>query len=93
MRDLGWQVWFEPRARVEHAGEGSGTSSDQLALMSINRVRYARKHHGRGVALATHMTVVMAATLRSRQPSARRTLYHLLRPGNWDQLASPSFAG
>lgn len=57
-REAGWEVWFEPAARVRHVAGGSGRSADLTALLQVNRVRYARKHRS---ALATAATLAVTA--------------------------------
>lgn len=43
--DAGWQVWFEPSARVMHIGGGSGRDDRTHAMQIINRVRLYRRRH------------------------------------------------
>lgn len=86
LRQLGFDVWFEPAARVRHSGASSGSSDGLAALMAVNRIRYMRKHHpGRAAAVATAAVVVREA-LRAGDPVHRRTLATLLRPGRWASL-------
>lgn len=47
----GWRAGFEPRAAACHAGDGSGSPDATEHFRTYSRVRYARKHHGRAVAL------------------------------------------
>jgi N-acetylglucosaminyl-diphospho-decaprenol L-rhamnosyltransferase len=52
LADAGWGVRFEPAATARHA-EGSSAPRDRLqAIHAASRVRYARKHATRSVALA-----------------------------------------
>jgi N-acetylglucosaminyl-diphospho-decaprenol L-rhamnosyltransferase len=67
VRDAGFDVRYEPRATVTHAGGSSAPRSSLLPVLAASRVRYARKHRGLvgaavervGIALIelTHMLV------------------------------------
>lgn len=93
LREQGFEVWFEPAAKVRHSGAGSGTSGPLAALMAVNRIRYMRKHHpGVPAALASAAMVTLEA-LRSYDAAHRRTLAALLRPGRWDALAPQDAQG
>ena len=47
VREAGLSIIFEPRAKVMHAGGGSGSGPRLFALMTANKIRYYRRHHGR----------------------------------------------
>ncbi|MDQ4490358.1 WecB/TagA/CpsF family glycosyltransferase [Sinomonas sp. ASV486] len=86
LRERGFDVWFEPGARVMHSGAGSGSSRGLADLMAVNRIRYMRKNHpGVPTALAT-AAVVMRETLRAADAGHRHTLGVILRPGRWSGL-------
>jgi exopolysaccharide biosynthesis WecB/TagA/CpsF family protein len=86
LRELGFDVWFEPAARITHSGAGSGTSNGLAALMAVNRIRYMRKHHPGGPAALAAAAVVVREALRAAEAGHRRTLTTLLRPRRWDSL-------
>jgi exopolysaccharide biosynthesis WecB/TagA/CpsF family protein len=86
LRDLGFEIWYEPQAVVRHDRGGSGTSSDLAALMAVNRVRYVRKHRPRGYAAAFHSAVILNEALRSYNRQHRDTLRVLLEPTSWRRL-------
>jgi exopolysaccharide biosynthesis WecB/TagA/CpsF family protein len=86
VRELGYGIWFEPLARVSHAQGGSGSSNALASLMSVNRVRYARKHHSAGYAAATHLAALLHETMRSYDPAHRATLRMLLDQRSWQRL-------
>ncbi|WP_202309145.1 MULTISPECIES: glycosyltransferase family 2 protein [unclassified Mesorhizobium] len=46
VREAGFDIVYEPRAQVMHAGGESGTNPRLFALMTANRIRYFRRHHG-----------------------------------------------
>jgi N-acetylglucosaminyl-diphospho-decaprenol L-rhamnosyltransferase len=64
LRNAGYEVRFEPAAKVDHVGGGSSGTGETRAIGARSRVRYAYKHDGKvvgrigalGVALyeATH---------------------------------------
>lgn len=66
MRTAGWQIWFTPRAEVEHWGGASASDARQRGEAFFAALdRYTRKHHGtRGLlALRAAMLVGNAARL------------------------------
>ena len=74
------QVWFEPTATVRHSQGGSGSSAQLDALRAVNRVRYARKHHGRAWSGAYRAAAVLHEVARSSRPDHRFALAALVRP-------------
>lgn len=88
VRGHGSSVWYEPAAVVEHAGQGSGTSTGLAALMAVNRVRFAELHRGRTAGRLTRAALVVGALLRLGQPERRATLPYLVRRSRWAQLPS-----
>jgi N-acetylglucosaminyl-diphospho-decaprenol L-rhamnosyltransferase len=48
MRKKGWQVWYQPAAKVMHLGGGSsqGRRTQREADLYRSRVRFFRKHYG-----------------------------------------------
>lgn len=86
LRRRGFDVWFEPAARVLHSGAGSGTSRDLDALMAVNKVRYLRRHHPGFPGAAATVAVVVREALRAADARHRHTLATLLRPARWGEL-------
>jgi len=86
LRDLGYEIWFEPHARVSHDRGGSGTSPELAALMAVNRVRYVRKHHTPGYAAGFHAAVILHEAMRSYTREHRDTLRVLLDQPSWRRL-------
>ncbi len=48
MREKGWQVWYQPEARVIHLGGGSSRNRrpQREGDLYTSRVRFVRKHYG-----------------------------------------------
>jgi GT2 family glycosyltransferase len=63
MRRHGWQVWYQPQARITHFGGGSSRQRrpEREADMYRSRVRFFRKHYG-GAAAAALKTLLYALT-------------------------------
>jgi N-acetylglucosaminyl-diphospho-decaprenol L-rhamnosyltransferase len=67
VRDLGYDVRYEPEASARHEGGASAPRASLLPVLAESRVRYARKHSGRlaaalertgvGLTALTHMVV------------------------------------
>ncbi|QEO16222.1 glycosyltransferase family 2 protein [Agromyces intestinalis] len=89
-RDLGYAVWFEPTAVVRHTQGGSGASVDLERLMAVNRIRYARKHHGRVAAAAYRGAVVLHELARAWMPAHRATLRTVASERTWADLPRAS---
>jgi GT2 family glycosyltransferase len=66
IRQAGWAIWQEPRARVTHIG-GAATSQFrsrmQIALHD-SRLRFFRKHYSRRF-MRWHMRIMRAGMLRA----------------------------
>jgi N-acetylglucosaminyl-diphospho-decaprenol L-rhamnosyltransferase len=66
IRQAGWSIWQEPRARVTHLG-GAATSqfrSKMLVALYESRLRFFRKHYPRGF-MRLHRLIVRAGMLRA----------------------------
>ncbi|WP_213816478.1 WecB/TagA/CpsF family glycosyltransferase [Glaciihabitans sp. dw_435] len=85
-RQAGASIWFEPGARMVHAGGGSGGPADLTALMIVNRVRYAELHHSRSRASAFRVPLLLGSALRSGQERHRRAVWNLLSRTRWEKL-------
>ncbi|WP_162989257.1 WecB/TagA/CpsF family glycosyltransferase [Glutamicibacter nicotianae] len=86
-RQLG-DVWYEPSAVMTHQMGGSGTSLSLNALMAVNRVRYARKHHTASYASAYHATVALHHLARRRKPEHRGLFGTVAAESRWAALPS-----
>lgn len=92
-REAGATVWFAPFATVAHRQGGSGMSPGQAALLSVNRVRYARRHGSRAEAAWVHLAVTLHAALRARRETDRHTLGILLDRRRWASLPHATVSG
>ena len=90
VRDAGFTAWYEPDARVRHDQGGSGSSTELLSLMAVNRVRYVRKHRPAAYSSAFHAAVLLHEAVRSYDPAHRATLRVLLEQPSWGQLPRAS---
>jgi GT2 family glycosyltransferase len=66
VRQAGWAIWQEPRARVTHVG-GAATNqfrSRMLIALYDSRLRFFRKHYSRRF-LRWHTRIVRAGMLRA----------------------------
>lgn len=89
-REGGASIWYEPASRMTHHMGGSGASTSLNALMSINRLRYIRKYHGKNYANGFRSAVLLAEALRSFKPSRRGIFKTLLDESSWADLPRPS---
>ena len=85
-READSQIWFEPDAVMVHRKGGSGVSVQLEALMTINRVRYQEKWHGRVRTIPFRAAVVLGSALRLWQPRHRTALRYLLSTEKWSEL-------
>jgi GT2 family glycosyltransferase len=88
LRAFAGEIWYTPEAEIRHLGAGSGTSDALSILMTLNRIRYARKHHGPVSATAVHLILILKATLRLWRRRERGQLRALLSSRPW-QLPAP----
>jgi GT2 family glycosyltransferase len=84
--EAGFRVEYVPEAHAMHRGAGSGRSDYLVALLAINRIRYAEKHgHW---PWAYRLAVIVAELLRHGKPGHSRALPILLRRSRWSELTS-----
>lgn len=76
LRHRGWGVRFEPSATAYHRGYGSAPWATVTPVLAGSRVRYARKHHGRLVAVLEAIGVTIDSLVRAaawvHRPTRRR---------------------
>jgi GT2 family glycosyltransferase len=86
VRDSGFRIRYDPAAVVSHSQGGSGSSPALDALLSVNRIRYMRKH-APGRAGAYRLAAVLGAALRAPRSRRQRViLRHLARETRWETL-------
>jgi N-acetylglucosaminyl-diphospho-decaprenol L-rhamnosyltransferase len=76
LRDLGLELRFEPEAVAIHEGGASAPRAALLPVLAASRVRYARKHQTRAVALVERGGIALGAlthaVITRGGPAARR---------------------
>jgi N-acetylglucosaminyl-diphospho-decaprenol L-rhamnosyltransferase len=80
--DLGWTLWYEPAARVEHIGGDAGTNPMLAALLCVNKVRLFRHRRGTLASFAFFLAVTFgegARALAGRRTS-QAAFWALVRP-------------
>lgn len=92
-RDLGFALWYEPAAVVRHAEGGSGASVDLDRLLTVNRVRYARKHMTRGGAAVFRAVVALNALVRGYDSTHRAILCTVVNERSWRHLPAATGTG
>ncbi|MDP9813718.1 GT2 family glycosyltransferase [Rhizobium tibeticum] len=81
IREAGYDIVYEPRSKVMHAGGGSGTGPRLFALLTANRIRYYRRHHGALRTALFKLGVVVGHAARSwRGASHRAALISAVAP-------------
>ena len=83
-RRAGFGVLYQPFARVQHRGGGSGQSRELQALLAVNRIRYREKHCGRS--RIYWGIVILQELLRSLDPGHRHSLRAVLRRSTWNSI-------
>jgi N-acetylglucosaminyl-diphospho-decaprenol L-rhamnosyltransferase len=64
VRACGYEIRFEPSATCVHAGGASAPRASLLPVLAESRIRYARKHSGRLIALFERVGVAAGAAVR-----------------------------
>lgn len=74
MRVAGWQVWYEPRAKVIHIGGASSTGrrTRREADLYRSRIRFFRKHKGNLAAEILKLEIIILT-------AAKNVLHRVLR--------------
>lgn len=85
-RKIGHSIWFDPAANVTHSQGGSGTSAELVALMAVNRVRYASAHHSNGYAALVRTITAGGELARSYKRGNRRAFLALAGVVQWTKL-------
>lgn len=67
MKQAGWQVWYQPAAKVIHLGGGSSQSRrpQREADLYCSRVRYFRKHYGDGAARLLKLQILGVTVVKT----------------------------
>lgn len=86
VRVAGGTVRYDPRAVVQHSGQGSGSSPALDALLTVNRVRYMRKHAGKMRAGVFRVAVGLGEFLRAYDAAHRLSFRHVVDEASWASL-------
>ncbi|PYI68356.1 exopolysaccharide biosynthesis protein [Arthrobacter livingstonensis] len=86
VRQTGRTIWFEPAAVMSHSRGGSGASADLVALMAVNRVRYAQAHHSKAYARAVRTIAAAGELARIYKPGNRKAFLALTGLLPWSRL-------
>ncbi|QAY61967.1 glycosyltransferase [Xylanimonas allomyrinae] len=86
VREAGASVWYEPAAVVRHERGGSGHSVELDKLVTVNRVRYFRKHHGRVASASFRAVTVLHQLARVASPVYRPLLFSVADESSWPTL-------
>ncbi|WCD92908.1 glycosyltransferase family 2 protein [Microbacterium sp. nov. GSS16] len=85
-REAGFRVRYQPGACAHHEGSGSGQPAPLVALVSVNRVRYYERLHGRASTRLFHLAVTAQHALRMHDPRHRYSLPIVLNRSRWSEL-------
>jgi GT2 family glycosyltransferase len=76
LRRNGFRIRYEPRATVRHAEGTSAPRGEMLPVLARSRIRYARLHASRAIALLETLGVALGAATHAlacvRRPALRR---------------------
>ncbi len=65
MKEKGWQVWYQPQAKVIHVGGGSSVSTAREANLYRGRVRFFQKHYGPRAANGLKWLIYLLTAIKS----------------------------
>jgi len=71
-REAGFEIVYEPRSEVMHAGGESGVNPRLYALMTANRIRYYERNHGPLAASLFRLGIVVGQALRYGRGSVHK---------------------
>lgn len=76
MADRGWEVWYQPAAKVMHIGGASSANrkTSREADLYRSRVRYFRIHHGRVQAELLQLMIIMSVASKQLVHSLIRVI-------------------
>lgn len=84
VRNHGFRIKYLPTAQAQHTGGGSGTSDDLMALMAVNRIRYA-EIWSRWPSVFWG-TLILHQLVRAYSREHRITLRILLQRSRWSDI-------
>lgn len=89
--DMGWALWYEPAAVVEHIGGDSDTNPALAALLTVNKVRLFRRRRGPISSLAYYFAIVLGESVRAiaGRHTSRASVVALTRPPRRPRTVRP----
>ncbi|MEV6860468.1 glycosyltransferase family 2 protein [Streptosporangium subroseum] len=87
--DLGWSLWYEPDALIEHIGGDSGVNPTLAALLLVNKVKLFRRRRGPLAGAAYYLAVLLGESVRAvaGRKVSQKSVVWLLRPSRrWTTL-------
>ncbi|GAA4561637.1 glycosyltransferase family 2 protein [Planotetraspora kaengkrachanensis] len=80
--DLGWTLWYEPAAVVEHIGGDAKVNPMLAALLTVNKVRLFRRRRGPLAGFAYYLAVLLGEGVRAvaGRSTARAAVLWLVMP-------------
>jgi N-acetylglucosaminyl-diphospho-decaprenol L-rhamnosyltransferase len=80
--DLGWSLWYEPAALVEHIGGEAGTNPMLASLLIVNKVRLFRSRRGLLPGALFFLAVVFGEGVRALtgRATSKAAFMALVRP-------------
>jgi N-acetylglucosaminyl-diphospho-decaprenol L-rhamnosyltransferase len=90
VREQGFSVVYVPRASAVHVG-GDYRDPRLSALLTANRIRYHRRHHGRLSTALLRLAIIAGEGMRAvRGPSHRANMWAALTPSTcWARRTKP----
>ncbi|MBD0415664.1 glycosyltransferase family 2 protein [Tianweitania sp. Rool2] len=91
IRHSGLSVFYEPRAKAVHIGGDYQDNAFLSALMTRNRIRYHRRHHGALATALFRLSIIVGETMRfTLGPGHRAALRAAIGPIEWSGVEGPA---
>lgn len=83
VRESGAAIWYEPAARIRYEPRPEECTPALTALLTASRVRFTRRYHSLGYALAFQAALAVSAARHLSNPAERRIIRTLLTGSAW----------
>lgn len=90
VRETGAIIWYEPAARIRYEPRAEECTPALTDLLTASRVRFTRRHHSLGYALAFQAALAVTAARHLTDPAQRRIIRTLLAGNAWRSSPPPS---
>lgn len=92
VRERGFSVVYLPKAEALHIGGEYRENARLYGLLSANRIRYHRRHHGVLSTAAFRLSIILGEGLRAFRgpPGHKAAVQAALRPSKWPAEYQPS---